>query len=114
MMRIRAGRPAPDWGAVMDPRPRLRLAELLAGDGQELMHDAQRLRALLTDAFPAATREVSVLVAAEEENLPLVLARSPTRLTPADLDRHTRSLVQDRALTAQAARWAVQSWAWAL
>src|SRR3712207_3900066 len=103
-----------DTGGAMDPRPPERLTELIAGDGQGLMHDAQRLRASLEDAFPMATREVSVLVAAVEENLPLALARNPAPLTQADLERYARSLAHDRALTPEAARWSVQSWASAL
>jgi hypothetical protein len=99
----------------MDSYPREKLAELVRGEGADLVQDARRVRALLEDVCPGARREVAALVAAVEENVPIRIERSSDSLSAqAGQERLSRMLAQNRALTAGAASWAVQSWAWAL
>jgi hypothetical protein len=96
----------------MNPCPRERLAELVRSERPDLIQDAGRVRALLGDACPDAHLEVSVLVAAVEENVPIRIQRSSGSLSvKGGQDRLARMLAQNRALTAGAASWAVQSWA---
>jgi hypothetical protein len=96
----------------MDPCPREQLAELVRNEGLDLIQDAGRIRALLQDLCPDAPREVAALVAAVEENVPIRIQRSSDSLSvQGGQERLARMLAQNRALTAAAASWAVQSWA---
>jgi hypothetical protein len=96
----------------MNPCPRERLADLVRTERPDLIQDAGRIRALLGDACPDAHLEVSALVAAVEESVPIRIQRSSGSLSvKGGQDRLARMLAQNRALTAGAASWAVQSWA---
>jgi len=99
----------------MNPLPRETLAELVQTYGPELLDDARRVRALLYDTCPGDRREVGVLVAAVEEGIPLSISRASDSISvPGELDRLTTELEDTRGLSYDAARWAVQSWAWVL
>jgi hypothetical protein len=103
------------WGLAMDPEPRLRLSEFVERFGESLLTDAPRLRALLLDACPGARAEISLLVAAVEEGVPERLARGSGSALLADHVTHAvEQLEAERGLSQSAARWAVESWAWAL
>ncbi|MCL5283938.1 MAG: PQQ-binding-like beta-propeller repeat protein, partial [Armatimonadetes bacterium] len=86
------------------------------GEGNSLWRDARRLRALLSDLCPNDNRrEINLLIAAVEENIPTDLTNS-SQSSPKDmlLDRLAKRLEEDRGVTSEAARWAVGTWALAL
>ncbi len=98
----------------MNDLARRKLSELIAQYGSALGDDPRQLRALLSDLCPGCKREVHVLVAAAEQRVPAELlnaAGSPYEVTAGRL---ARRLTSDLALTEEAARWAVESWAVAL
>ena len=80
--------------------------------GATLMGEPGRLRGLLQDECPRAKREISVLLQALEERVPQDLLRvqsgEPIRsLAP----RLARRLGEEKAMSADASHWAVQTWA---
>ncbi len=95
--------------------PRQKLREIVAHYGEAIVDDPRRCRALLLDLCGEHRREIFVLTTAQEEQVPNDLlemkARMPTSVLVAQL---TRRLMDNRALTEDAARWAVASWALAL
>jgi hypothetical protein len=97
----------------MNDEVRRKLGHLIATYGRDLADDPRRCQALLRDLCPGDRAEVAVLTAAAEEGIPDQLRSSsaPFELT---LPRLAAGLAQTRALDAEAARWAVQSWANAL
>lgn len=99
----------------MDPQPRLQLAELVRSQGPDFYQDSRRVRALLSDACPDCRAEIAVLVAAVEEDVPQRIVRSSDSLAiEGTIQRLAGDLAQSRGLSADAARWAVQSWAWVM
>jgi ABC-type transporter Mla MlaB component len=95
--------------------PRQKLQEIVAHYGDAIVEDPRRCRALLLDLCGEYRREIFVLTTAQEEQVPNDLLemgeRMPTSVLVAQL---TRRLMDNRALTEDAARWAVESWAEAL
>jgi hypothetical protein len=95
--------------------PRQKLREIVAHYGEAIVDDPRRCRALLLDLCGEHRREIFVLTTAQEEQVPNDLlemkSRMPTSVLVAQL---TRRLMDNRALTEDAARWAVESWALAL
>lgn len=99
----------------MDPQPRLQLAELVRSQGPDFYQDARRVRALLSDVCPDSRAEIAVLVAAVEEDVPQRIVRSSDSLAiEGTIQRLAGDLSQSRGLSLDAARWAVQSWAWVM
>ena len=94
--------------------PRAVLRELATTHGSELLGDPRRLQGLLRDLVGAHRREVSALVVAAEEGVGSILLGVSAGLGPATADRLARRLVTERALSEEAARWAVESWAHAV
>ncbi|MFQ5554738.1 MAG: substrate-binding periplasmic protein [Acidimicrobiia bacterium] len=90
------------------------LQDLVARYGPGLAEEPRRVQGLLRDVAGAHRREISALVAAAEEGVGATLAAASDSLGPATADRLARRLQADRALTQDAARWAVESWALAL
>ncbi|NNF08764.1 MAG: toll/interleukin-1 receptor domain-containing protein [Acidimicrobiia bacterium] len=90
------------------------LHELLDRFGTGLTDDPRRLQALLRDVAGEHRAEVAVLVAAAEEGVGATLLQSSEGLTPQAGERLVLRLQQNRALAEDAARWAVDSWAFAL
>src|SRR5688572_17893293 len=100
---------------VMNDQVRGALVKLVASLGHELIKDPRRLRALLSDECPGQKREVSVLVAAVEHKVAAELgSKSSSVPWPVLAARLTNRLVNDAALSDEAARWAVESWGLAL
>lgn len=99
----------------MNDQPRQKLREIVARHGQSVVQDARRCEGLLKDYAAQYRREVSVLVSALEEHVPLDLLAAPAG-TPRRvlLARLTRQLSDNRALSEPAAAWAVNTWALAL
>lgn len=99
----------------MNELPRLKLSEIVARHGQEVVRDGRRLEGLLRDYCGEYRREVSVLVMALEEHVPKDMLAAPTA-TPREvlLARLAQRLCDNLALSEAAAGWAVNSWALAL
>lgn len=99
----------------MNGLPREKLRELIAQHGRALCDEPRRLEAFLRDLCGEHKREIFLLVSAVEEHVVADLLASGDGL-PQDLvlGRLERKLVDRRAVTPVAARWAVESWASAL
>jgi hypothetical protein len=99
----------------MDETPRRTLRELIARHGPGLCSDARRCEGLLRDLCGAHHREINILVAALRERVPLDLLAARNSV-PAGLllTRLSKRLEAQLALTGEAARWGVESWALAL
>jgi len=99
---------------LVDPLA-LKLRELIDRYGNDVADDPRRSRALLNDTFPQNPREVSLLTAAVEErvaqDLRLRNGDLPFDALRAQLEQR---LVNNRAISADGARWAVNTWATAL
>jgi len=95
--------------------PRQVLRDVVSRYGRDIVDDPRRCRALLLDLAGQHRREISVLVAAQEELVADDLSDIPDSVPLSlRLAQLTRRLVDNRALEEQAARWAVLSWAYAL
>ena len=99
----------------MNDIPRQKLCEIIAQYGPALADDPRRTEALLRDFCGAYKREIFCLVSALKEQVAADLLASrdsvPRQVLLAQL---TRRLRDNLALTEDAARWAVESWALAL
>jgi len=95
--------------------PRQKLREIVKQYGQKAVDDARLCRALLLDFCGEYRREIFVLNSAQEElvanDLQEISNSVPLSVLVAQL---TQRLVENRALDENAARWAVESWAFAL
>jgi hypothetical protein len=99
----------------MNNLPRQMLRRILDKYGKEIGSDAKRCEGLLNDLCGAYRREINVLVNAIEERIPLdLLAGSSSMPLELLLNRLEKRLEDQTGLTADAARWAVESWALAL
>lgn len=91
------------------------LCRIAAKYGREICRDARRCEGLLNDLCGAYRREINVLVNAVEERVPLDLLAGKGSVPPELLlTRLEKRLEEQTALTGEAARWAVESWALAL
>ena len=100
---------------MMHDLPRRQLAELVARHGRGLAADPRRCKALLLDYCWRHRREVSALVLALEEHVAAdLLAARPGTPRAVLLAQLAARLCDNLALSEQAARWAVGSWALAL
>lgn len=100
----------------MNDLPRQKLCEIIACYGQSVCDDPKRCEGLLRDFCRGEhRREISVLIGALKEQVPLKLMSSHNSL-PRELllPRLTRQLQDNLALSDDAAIWAVESWALAL
>jgi len=99
----------------MNDAPRQTLRGLIARHGPGLCSDARRCEGLLRDLCGEHRREINILVGALRERVPLdLLAGRNSAPTGLLLSRLARRLEDQLALTADASRWAVDSWALAL
>jgi hypothetical protein len=94
---------------------RQKLREIVDTYGQSVVNDPRRCKALLLDYCGQHRREIFVLNAAQEERVANDLQdiRGGIPL-PVSIAQLTRRLVDNRALAEDAARWAVDAWAYAL
>lgn len=91
------------------------LCRILAKHGKEICTDARRCEGLLNDLCGSYRREINVLVNALEERIPLdLMAANSSMPLELLLTRLEKRLEDQLGLTAEAARWAVESWALAL
>ena len=99
----------------MNNLPRQALRRIVDKYGTEIGGDARRCESLLNDFCGSHRREINVLVNAIEERVPLDLLNGvgsmPLELL---LTRLEKRLAEQTAMTAEAASWAVESWASAL
>ena len=102
----------PEGGFAAAPRDTLR--ELVARYGTELAEDPRRVRSLLRDIIGEYRLEISALVVAAEEGVGPRLMSSSESLGSATAGRLAAQLQSERALSAEAATWAVEAWAEAL
>ena len=96
--------------------PREKLKELVERNGDSLLQDPDRCEGLLKDHCGAHRREISALVGALEERVPLELKSSwQTAMTPEAMRaRLVQRLEENRGLAPEVAGWAVDAWSYAL
>src|SRR5918993_2341397 len=99
----------------MSDVPRQTLRDLVARHGPGLCSDARRCEGLVRDLCGAHRREINILISALKERVPLdLLAAQNSMPRGLLLSRLSKRLEDQLALTGEAARWAVDSWALAL
>jgi F-box protein 11 len=99
----------------MNDLPRQKLREIVAKHGVSVVDNPRRCEGLLRDYCGSFRREVSVLTMAIEERVPLdLLAAAKSTPRPVLIGRLSQRLCDNLALSEQAARWSVNSWAFAL
>jgi hypothetical protein len=96
--------------------PREKLKELLEKNGDSLLQDRDRCEGLLKDYCGAHRREISAIVGALEERIPLELKSSwQTAMTPEAMRaRLVQRLEDNRGLAPEIANYAVDTWSYAL
>ncbi len=98
----------------MNDLPRRKLFEIVAKHGASVIENPRRCEGLLRDYCGRFRREVSVLTMAVEERVPLdLLAAAKNTPRQVLLGRLSQRLCDNLALSETAARWAVNSWAFA-
>lgn len=99
----------------MNNLPRETLRRILNKYGSEIGDNPRRCESLLNDLCGSFRREINVLVNAIEERVPLdLLAGTGSMPLELLLTRLEKRLAEQTAMTGEAARWAVESWALAL
>ena len=99
---------------VSDPT-RQKLCELIARFGPALCNEPRQCEGLLRDACGEDRRKIRLLSFALKEKMPAeLLAMGKSMPAPLLVGRLTKKLQDDLALTEEAARWAIESWALAL
>lgn len=96
-------------------KTRQKLCELIAKHGLSLCNDPQRCEGLLRDYCSEHYREVSIIVSALKERIPVELQESSDAV-PIEMlvARLTKRLQDNQAMDGDAAKWGVESWAMAL
>jgi len=98
----------------MNDAPRQKLREIIRQHGRSIIENPRRCENLLRDYCGEFRREISVLTMALEEHAvaDMLLAAStlPRKVT---LTRLAQRLCDNLALSESAARWSIESWAWA-
>lgn len=99
----------------MNDLPRQKLIEIVRRHGKSIVGDARRAEGLFRDNFAGFRREISVLTMAVEEGVAQDLAAlAPNSPRQVLLARLKQRLIDNLALSDEAARWSVESWALAL
>ncbi len=99
----------------MDSFPTVKLRELIARYGRLLSNDSPRCKALLRDVCGSYKREIHILINALEAKIALELLNSREyEASELLLTRLAARLEDEQGLSAEVARWAVDSWAFAL
>jgi len=96
--------------------PREKLREILARTGEAVLQDSERCEGLLKDHCGGHRKEISAIVGALEERIPLELRSSwQTAMTPEAMRARLVQRLQDnRGLAPDIADWAVEAWSYAL
>jgi|GEM_PF-5530233 len=100
----------------MDDLPRQTLCNIIKQYGTSICDDARRCEGILRDLCGSHKREIHLLISALRERVPSELLRSTnanvsTEITMARLAKH---LHDDLAITLEASKWVIESWALAL
>lgn len=100
----------------MNEAPREKLKEILSKNGESLLEDPGRCEGLLRDHCGPHRREISALVNAMQERVPVELKGSwQTAMTPEAMRaRLVQRLEDQRGLAPDVANWAVDAWSYAL
>ncbi|HEX8264326.1 MAG TPA: pectinesterase family protein [Pyrinomonadaceae bacterium] len=99
----------------MNDLARQKLIEIVERHGKSIVDDTRRAEGLFRDNFGGFNREIAVLTMALEEGVARDLAAAQQNAPSASLlARLTQRLVDNLALSEDAAQWAVDSWALAL
>jgi hypothetical protein len=103
-------------GNMATEAPREKLKELMEKNGDSLLQDRDRCEGLLKDYCGGHRREISALVGALEERVPLELKSSwQTAMTPEAMRaRLVQRLEDNRGLAPEIANYAVDTWSYAL
>ena len=96
--------------------PREKLKELIEKNGDGLFQDRDRCEGLLKDYCGGYRREISAIVGALEERIPVELKSSwQTAMTPEAMRaRLVQRLEDNRGLAPEIANYAVDTWSYAL
>src|SRR5437870_8941253 len=102
--------------STMSNEPREKLKDILGKNGDAILQDADRCEGLLKDHCGPFRREISALVGALEERIPVELKSSwQTAMTPEAMRaRLVQRLEENRGLAPEVANWAVDAWSYAL
>ena len=99
----------------MHELPRQKLRELIVEYGRCLCNDPRRCETLLEDYCGQHKREIFVLVNALKNRVAEELLKAPANVPQSLLFARLHKRLEDElAMTAEAAQWAVESWALAL
>ncbi|MFO1422246.1 MAG: DUF1566 domain-containing protein [Candidatus Competibacteraceae bacterium] len=99
----------------MHDEPRQKLRELIIKYGRSLCDDPRRCEALLKDHCGHYKREIFVLISALKNRVADDLLKASSGIPQSILlARLNKQLEEELAMTAEAAHWAVESWALAL
>jgi hypothetical protein len=103
-------------GNMATEAPREKLKELMEKNGDSLLQDRDRCEGLLKDYCGGHRREISAIVGALEERVPLELKSSwQTAMTPEAMRaRLVQRLEDNRGLAPEIANYAVDTWSYAL
>jgi hypothetical protein len=94
---------------------RLKLREAISAYGRSAFQEPRRCEAILRDYCPMAQREIFLLVSALRENIAAELLGGSEGLPEsAVLAKLARRVAENLGLSAESARWAVESWQYAL
>lgn len=96
--------------------PREKLRQIIEKNGDGILMDSDRVEGLLRDHCGAHRKEISALVGALEERIPMELRSSwQTAMTPEAMRaRLVQRLEDHRGLAPEVANWAVDAWSYAL
>ncbi|MDQ3129516.1 MAG: pectinesterase family protein [Acidobacteriota bacterium] len=98
----------------MNDAPRQKLREIVRQHGRVIIENPRRCENLLRDYCGEFRREISVLTMALEEHAVADLLAAPASLPrKVTLARLAQRLCDNLALSEAAARWSIESWAWA-
>ena len=97
----------------MNDAPRQKLREIIGQHGRIIIENPRRLENLLRDYCGEFRRETSVLTVALEEHAAADLLAASALPRKVTLARLTQRLCDNLALSESAARWSIESWAWA-
>lgn len=99
----------------MNETPRLKLREIIAKYGKSVCDDRERCKGLLKDYCIGYKLEVNILMAVLEEQVVDDLLNMSTQVpTEIHFSRLAKRVHDNRAVKEDAARWGVESWAFAL
>jgi len=98
----------------MNDAPRQKLREIIRQHGRSIIENPRRCENLLRDYCGEFRREISVLTMALEEHAVADMLAAPASLPrKVLLARMAQKLCDNLALSEAAARWSIESWAWA-